>query len=170
MINELEAELCKISPAGDRINTSDLARSVMALNCKIRNRDLSASEIPFARDFYNHSNLNLNDQSLSNQQKELRYNNQQRLIKSRAPNCEPPIIPTPGKGDIVFMKANNSKHSVRDPHIVTGTVDQKSIVRKALHVHPNDRRALNLATKPRIVENKFLFRPLPFNRAPYHSL
>ena len=169
MMNELEAELRKLSPSGEKINSSDLARAVMSLNCKIRNRGLSASEIHFARDSYDHSNLALDDHSLSNQQKELRIDNQRRLTKSRTPNCQPPTILAPEKGDIVFLKANKSKHTARDPHLVTDTVGQKSIIRKTIHTHYEDDRPLSLATKPKVVENKFLFKPSIYNRSTHFS-
>ena len=169
IINELEAELRKLSPSGEKINASQLARSVMALNCKIRNRGFSATEIHFARDSYDQSNLLLDDHSLSNRQKELGYNNHNRLVKSRSPNCAPPNIPTPQTGDIVLIKENKSKHNARDPYLVMGTSDQKSIVRKALHTHSQDDRPLNLGTRSRIIENKFLFKPLTYNQSSRES-
>ena len=88
-INELEEELKKICPSGGKIDTADLAQSVMMLNCKIRNRGLSASEIHFSRDLYDHSNLFLDDKCLSNKQKALRHDNHKRLAKSRTPHNIP---------------------------------------------------------------------------------
>ena len=58
-IDELEHKLNKLSPTGNKITIADLAQSTMALNCKMRNRGLtaSASEIHFARNSHDHSNL-----------------------------------------------------------------------------------------------------------------
>ena len=54
IIGELEAEVKKISPAGDKINPAQLAQALMCLNEKIRKRGLSSAEIHFARDSHDH--------------------------------------------------------------------------------------------------------------------
>ena len=48
-IQELERELIKISLEGKLISPSDLAKATISLNSIIRNRNLTAHEITFAR-------------------------------------------------------------------------------------------------------------------------
>ena len=68
-INELEIEIKKLSPDGDRLLLSDLAQATFTLNNKIRKRGMSASEIHFSRDDHDHSNLSFQDKDLQQQQK-----------------------------------------------------------------------------------------------------
>ena len=63
-INELETELKKLSPDDDMLLLSDLAQATFILNNKIRKRGLSASEIHFSRDAYDHSNLHIQNRVL----------------------------------------------------------------------------------------------------------
>ena len=110
-ISELEEELRKISPSGNKINTVELAQAVLALNRKIRNRGLSASEIHFSRDFNDGSNLLLNDSQLCDKKIRLQQQNRTRLAHSRAPEGREPTTISPAKGDIVLIKHGGTKHT-----------------------------------------------------------
>ena len=164
-INEFEIELKKISPSADKVNISDLATVSMALNRKILNRGLSAEEIHFSRDSFDNTNLTLNDQDLSDEQLSLKLDRHKRLALSKAPKFKLPDIPSPNTGEIVFIKDGESKHTTRDPHLVINSEGQKSALCKALHSFPTDGRPLNLSSKPKIVDNKFLYRPQNFNES-----
>ena len=118
-ICELENEMKKISPVGDKITIAQLAQCTLLLNDKIRNRGLSAAEIHFARDSYDHSNLLLDDQTLMQRQRDLRIKNHPRLAKSRAPKKLPPTTSVISQGDLVFVQGTDSKHTSLDPLILS---------------------------------------------------
>ena len=163
-IRELEDELKKVSPTGSKITTAELAQSVLTLNNKIRNRNLSAAEIHFSRDSHDNSNLVLDDLSLGKQQMALRTENHIRLAKSRTPKAISNPLPEVERGDIVFVRDDDSKHTSLDPHIVIDTDDpSKSLLKKALYSNPVSRKPLSLSTRSRLVENKFILKPTPFS-------
>ena len=138
----------------------------MYLNGKVRNRNLTASEIHFARDNYDHSNLLLDDKSLQTDQKLRRNKNHPYVAKSKAPKGKPMTIPDVEKGDVVFVKRGESKHESREPHIVIGKdVSNKAILKKALHMFPRDHVTPKLSHKTKTVDQKFLFK-LPDKRLP----
>ena len=160
IIDEMEQELRKLSPAGDKVNSTQLARCIISLNGKIRNRNLTASEIHFARDMYDQTNLLLDDNSLQADQHCKRTRNHPILAKSRAPRGKQMSVPEIKNGDIVYIKKGMSKHVSRDPHIVVGKDDlSKVIVRKALHTFPQDQVDTRLSHKTKTIDRKFLFTP-----------
>ena len=163
VINELEEELRKLSPSADKINLGDLAQVSISLNRKIRNRGFSAEEIHFSRDSFTNKNLALCDKDLSDKQLSLKLDNHERLANSRTPNCQAPTIPRPNAGDIVFIKSGDTKHTTRDPHLVLKSEGHKSLVRKTLHFLPTDGRPLNFSSRPKQIDNKFLFKPHSYN-------
>ena len=58
-IQELEKEIKSLSPEGNPISVSDLTRATLALNSRIRNRNLSSHEILFSREQYTGDNIQL---------------------------------------------------------------------------------------------------------------
>ena len=138
----------------------------MTLNNKIRNRGLSASEIHFSRDSHDHSNLVLDDISLSNQQMDLRTQNHPRVLKSRTNKCSQPPAAHYNQGDLVYVKGDHSKHASMNPHIVLKSDgSSKTVVKKALHSSSNTRGPLTFSAQTRKIDNKFLFMPSPFRRS-----
>ena len=66
---ELEDELLRLSPEGDKISQTILTQAVMQLNRKIRRRGtISAYEIHTSRDLHTGENLQLNDSDLRHDQ------------------------------------------------------------------------------------------------------
>ena len=159
VIKELEDELKKISPDGDKLSTADLAQATMCLNSKIRKRGLTASEIHFSRDSHDSSNLILDDQTLQETQEKLRYRNHQYLNVSRAPGGKLPVIPEPDQGDIVFLKNGETKHTARDPFIVMEKRPGKSLVRKTIHSSSFANAPIKMSPHTQVIANKFLFKP-----------
>ena len=156
-IDELETELRKISPDGMQLNSAELAQAVMSLNNKIRKRGLSAAEIHFSRDAYNHDNLHLDDAKLQQQQKSFRLENHQHLAHSRAPKGRPINVPSPSPGDIVFTRSKPNKHKALEPHIVMASDPTgKSLIRKTLHHSPFAGSPMNMSPHTKLVSNKFL--------------
>ena len=168
VICELEIELRKLSPDGHKINTAQLAQATMCLNKKVRNRNLTAAEIHFSRDSYDHTNLTLDDKKLQARQKDLRIQNHPYSVTSKAPKGKTPDIPTPEKGDIVYSKSGISKHAARDPFLVLKSNQQgKSLIRKALHHSPFADMPVNISPQAKLVDNKFLFMPKSFKATSY---
>ena len=60
-IKELEEELKRLSPEGDKIDLGQLALAVTMLNNRTRNQKLTAAEVHFARDAVRGENLTLDD-------------------------------------------------------------------------------------------------------------
>jgi len=112
-IQELELEIKKISPLGKPISHSELAAATIALNNKIRRTGLTAAEQMFSRD------AATNDR-----------------IPATAPQkTKPGQTPenNTSTGDIVFIKSHGSKHTVRQPFVVTSSNGQHVTVRKILN-------------------------------------
>ena len=164
IIDELEAELRKISPDSSKLTSSQLARALLLLNSKIRNRGLSAAEIHFARDSHDHQNLQHNDRELRCQQENLRLKNHPYLSKSRAPNGKSQLPPVLRPGDIVFKKNEITKHTERDPFVVMDSSSQRPVIRKALHSSPFSIGRPTLSTNTQSIDKKFLMKPLSSSR------
>ena len=161
-INELEAELRKLSPSGAKLNSANLAQALMSLNSKVRNRGFTAAEIHFARDSHDHVNLHLNDNDLMEKQKSLRLQNHAYLSKSRAPKTNMRASLKLKTGDIVFSKHDGSKHASKDPYIVVDAKNSnRTTIRKALHTSPYATGNINLSPHIKLVNNKFLYKPSP---------
>ena len=88
----------------DQITSTDLAKATTILNNRIRNKNLSASEVHFCRDSYTGENLHLNDTHL---QKNKTHNSPERKY-----------IPS---GEIVHTANKPSKYNPKDSFLVTGT-------------------------------------------------
>ena len=166
-ISELELEIKKLSPTGDKISSLELAKASTLLNNKIRNRGFSAAEIHFSRDSLDNQNLTLDDSKLQVEKISKRFNNHGPSSRSKAPKGLLKPLPDVQEGDIVFVKNHGSKHHLRDPHIVISSTDQSAVIRKAMHSNSKDGKPLSLAPSSKTVAKKFIYRPkhLP-NRAP----
>ena len=71
-IQELEKELVRISPEEQPITPAELAKATLAVNSRIRNRNLSAYEIMFCREQNTGSNINLDDEAMANRKLEMK--------------------------------------------------------------------------------------------------
>ena len=162
VICELEEELRKLSPDGEKVDIAILTQATTALNNKIRKRGLTASEIHFSRDAHDSFNLYLQDEDLRLKQKKLRQENHEHLRNSKSKKSSKlPSNDQIDKGDLVFMKTNTSKHSSRDPHIVMG-IDSagKATLRKALHTSHYASQSTNISPFIKTVSKKFIYNPL----------
>ena len=159
-ICELENELKKLSPSGDKLTSAQLAQATVLLNSKIRNRGLSAAEIHFSRDSHNSENLQLEDSQLKQQQIKLRDDNHSSSARSKAPRGKVPDQPDLQQGEVVYIKNHGTKHTAREPHIVLETKGKnKTLLRKALHSSPFDNKPIGISSQQKIVSNKFIFKP-----------
>ena len=138
-IRELEEELKRLSPEGDRLSLGQLARAVTMLNNRVRNQGMTAAEIHFSRDTVRGENLNLDDKQLMDEKVLKREENHDYSIKSKAKGGKPCTKPECEPGDVVFVKKHGTKHEVRSPFLVTGGGDKEGEVsiRKVLHSQTN---------------------------------
>ena len=162
IIKELEEELKKLSPDCEKISSTELAQATMILNNKIRKRNLTASEIHFSRDAHDNSNLFLCDKQLQEQQKKLRLQNNEYLMKSRNSRSAPNPQSDLSQGDVVFMDNTGSKHLAKSPHIVINTdSSNKVILKKTLFTSPFTSKSVNISPFTKTVDKKFIYKP-PF--------
>jgi hypothetical protein len=129
-IQELEHELKKAYPNGGPVSSSSLALVVATLNTRVRNRGLSAKEILTQRDHITGEQLNLIDADLSEQQHELRSSNHTTSAHSKAPRGKAASMLHVSPGNLVYLKCDGTKHTVRDRYIVMSLDGEFAIIKK----------------------------------------
>ena len=133
-IQELEFELKREYPNGQKITSHGLAIVTARLNMRIRNRGLSTKEIVFQRDRYTGGQLNINDQILADKQHTIRISNHlpsahsQATVKQKAKSCNVKI------GDLVYMKSDGDKHTAWDKYIVSAVNTDNLLAKRLIGV------------------------------------
>jgi hypothetical protein len=151
IIQELQTEIRKICPESRALTVSELAIATCNLNNRIRKSGLTASEVQFARDFSDGSNLTLSDSNL----KDKNIQDRPRPINS----LRPPQPPNPG--DLVLIPSTAHKHAAPTPFIVTQQGESASTLHKVLHSHPDTDPPLKLSSHPVTVKNSDLIKIKP---------
>ena len=123
-MQELEGELKRLDPEGGKLTSGTLSRAVTNLNDRIRGHGLSASQLHFSRDHITGKNLTLRDSRF----KEVR---ETRREKGSSGAKGPPPKPIP-PGQMVYVKAEGTKHCSRDPLVVTRDEGRTVIAQKML--------------------------------------
>ena len=161
MIQELEAELRRLDPEGQKISAGLLCQAVTNLNNRVRGRGFSASQIHFARDFTTGSNLNLKDERLRGAKEEEKESRKPEVKASKPPKKAE-------KGQLVYLKEEGSKHTIRNPLIVTEVGKKKLTVQKLLHQAPQARLPPRIQHDKLLIDPKFLHIPtyIPPHRRP----
>ena len=136
-IQELEKELVRLSPEGKAVSVTELAQSTLALNSRIRNRDLSSHEILFSREQHSGENIILDDKNLANKKMEQKTKNHKYSENSKFRGCIDPSSAGAIRGDRVYLKEDGSKHSLRDLYVVTASDSKNVTLVKLLHAHDN---------------------------------
>ena len=159
IINELEVELKKISPDGEKIDSGVLAQATMILNNKVRKRGFSAAEIHFSRDSHDNSNLHLCDDKLLEKQQDLRTQNRnysKLSFNKPSTSSKDDLV----KGDLVYTQNSGSKHVSKDPHLVIGKNENgKMLLRKAIHASPFASKSTTISPITKTVARKFIVKP-----------
>ena len=137
-IQELEKEIIKLSPEGKPISSSELAQATLALNSRIRNRDLSSHEILFSREQNTGENINLDDKGLAERKMEQKLKNHKYSEKSKFHDCKNPDSADAVKGDRVYLKKDGGKHNIRDLYVVVKADTDNVTIVKLLHAHDID--------------------------------
>ena len=161
MIQELEAELRRLDPEGQQISAGLLCQAVTNLNNRVRGRGFSASQIHFARDFTTGSNLNLKDERLQEAKEK-----EKKSVQSGKEASKP--TKRAEKGQLVYLKEEGSKHTTRNPLIVTEVGEKKLTVQRLLHQAPQARLPPRIQYDKLHVDPKFLHIPryIPPHRRP----
>ena len=144
-IRDLEAELRKLDTEGRKITAGVLSQAVTTLNNRLRGHGLSASQVHFSRDFHSGKNLPLKDSKLA----EVR--NERKEAGKGKGQVKATIKPSPGQ--VVYLKAEGTKHTGREPLLVTKVAQQKVTVHRIKHTGPL------AAPPPRITSDKLEIEP-----------
>ena len=134
-IQELQKELVILSPEGKQINNSILSKATLALNSRIRNRDLSAYEIMFCREQNTGSNFNIDDRAIAEKKMKLKIKNHQYSEKSKFGRYREPDAEILHVGDFVYLKEDGDKHKLKDLYLVVGLLEKNVTIIKVLHEH-----------------------------------
>ena len=120
---ELEEELKRLEPEGNKVNIATLKLAILNLNKKLRRRGkISSFEINGARDQNTGQNLILNDKDLRSEQ-----------LENRKDKCMPPPSLEIKVGDTVKIKNSSDKHKASDMFLVTGKDKPNVKIQKLLH-------------------------------------
>ena len=121
---ELEEEIKRLSPEGEKITLAILKLAIMNLNSKLRRRGtISAFEINSSRDQNTGEHLPLSDEKLWSNQLKVRKSHETNI-----PKIKPILV-----GDTVTIKNKTDKHKANDMFVVTGKDNEKVKVQKILH-------------------------------------
>ena len=133
---EIEEEIKRISPEGQKIGQAALKLAVLNLNSKLRRRgNISAYEINSARDQDTGEKLNLDDAKLRANQLKTRSIQQDDSIE-----VEPILV-----GDTVSVKNKTDKHKANDMYLAVGKEGEKVKIQKILH--PLERMPIKIMSK-----------------------
>ena len=117
-IEELELELLKQNPRGERCTQVSLAVATARLNSRIRGRGLSAREMWTQRDMFDNQQLPIDDLHLIESQHHLRSINHPYSETSKSPGAVT-LAPTDVQpGDLVYLYSDGSKLKARDRYMV----------------------------------------------------
>ena len=142
-IQELQKELVILSPEGTKIDSKLLAKATMALNSRIRNRDLSAHEIMFCREQNTGENFKLDDEVFADRKTEMKRKNHKYSEKAKFGQGNESMPPKDLKvGDFVHIKEERDKHKLRDRYLVKNILSGEATLLKLLHSEDS-----NTATK-----------------------
>ena len=120
---ELEDELKRLQPEGNKINLSTLKLALLNLNSKLRRRgNISAYEINSSRDQNTGDNMNLDDEALRKDQ-----------LDKRTEKREVKPVKEVKVGDTVRIRNKSDKHKANDMFLVTSKEDENIEVQKLLH-------------------------------------
>ena len=139
-IEELIGELLRINPEGGQTNPIELAQAVNQLNSRIRGRGLTAWEILTQRDTNTGSELEIDDQSLSQMQVNTRNQNQTSSSLHKARGGKLAEAAEISVGSLVFIKDDCSKNRARERYIVVDILDNECHVKKLLKSNLRDQK------------------------------
>lgn len=129
-VQELEKELVRLHPRGEKTTDITLAKAVKTLNSRVRSRGLSAQEILFRRTEFNPNHPLPSDKSLAEKQFENRTRNHEQSARCKVPVGPPRSEYHPIPGDLVFVKTDGDKHTGREPYMIISCFEDHVSARK----------------------------------------
>ena len=117
-MRELEDELLRQDLHNRIVTPKELAIATARLNSRVRAQGLSAREIWYQRDQFNHDQLPLSDRRLIQQQNERRQSNHVPSEKSEVPRGVRHLDTDVTVGDLVYLFADRNKHHPHDRYLV----------------------------------------------------
>ena len=115
----------RINPEGGQTNPIELAQAVNQLNSRIRGRGLTSWEILTQRDTNTGSELEINDQTLSQMQVNTRNQNQTSSSVHKARGGKLAEAADVSVGSLVFIKDDSSKNRARERYIVVDICNER---------------------------------------------
>ena len=135
-IQELEAEIRKMSPELDLITEDTLAKATKVVNDKIRASNFSANEILFRRKHDDQQEIDIKDEEFATNIENSRKENHLPSAISKAKVKVPTKVPNISVGQLVYLKEEITKLSTRPLYVVTSiTSEGLVLVKKILHFH-----------------------------------
>ena len=114
-IKECEKEILRYRPHQKYLTTEDLAVVAKLMNDRVRNRGVTAKEVLTRRDCVTNSPKDIDDRQLAQQQFQNRLESNQQSQQRRE---SPPTDTQYHVGDVVFVRAQRSKHQPREQYII----------------------------------------------------
>ena len=153
---EIEEEIKRLSPEGQKISQASLKLAVLNLNSKLRRRgNISAYEINSSRDQNTGEKLNLDDEKLrANQLKT-------RSMQQSDSKVEPILV-----GDTVSVKNRTDKHKANEMYLTVAKEGEKVKVQKILHplertpikimskIYETDEKRLRMIHRPELIDEE----------------
>ena len=129
-VKEFREQKLRYKPEGGPISESERATITASLNRMIRNRNLSAREIVTNRNQNTHEPLNLCDDSLANEQLQLRLANHPLSEKSKIKGGSKALPTQVWPGALIFLKKDKSKLRARETYIVIKIEEEFCYIKK----------------------------------------
>ena len=149
-IQELEAELVKISPGDQPVTEIELIKATHLLNNRIRHTHRSVKELLVKRNQDIGESLEFNNKEIAQSQEERREkDNALKTEKETKAN----IVTKYELGDLVFVISDKKKHTERDAYVVTKVGEKEVNVVKA--------KSGKTAGKTYVVKKDNIYKALP---------
>ena len=151
MMQELEGEIRRLSPEGHKLSVGTLSQAVNNLNNRTRGHGLTASQVHFSRDSEAGTNLRIDDEKLW----QVREDRKEALRTAPAGHQQTPAEP----GQTVFLRGDGTKHTAREPFLVTKVGAEKVTLQKMAHTNQPSNRPPRITSFRKQVDPKFIYIP-----------
>ena len=159
-IRELEEEIKKIHPDGGKLTPGTLSLAVTTLNDRVRGHGLSASQLHFSRDHLTGKNLPIKDSRFKELREARREHHNPISAKAKAPaGAKPPPAKVIKPGQMVYIKGEGTKHSSRDPLLVTSTQGRMITAQKVRRATPGHEGLPKVTPYKLKIDQRFLSTP-----------
>ena len=112
------------------------------MNLKIRHHGLSAREILYQRDAQTNKQLDFEDKTLASEQHAHRLKNHKPSALSKSRGASKPQILTYSTGNLVYIKADRTKTTAREPYMIMDIQHGNATLRKFSRQNLQDRQYL----------------------------